>query len=303
MLMLHAPANAPLRGAQTPMPPKRKTSGPKKTALQLLRLAPALAPLLQATDTAATLGTITEDDILSAVSPTEVVKLINSLTTTAQDEIFSRFRTKAEAQAEHNQKLILELTRQLDNLQLEVASKQAEIDQLQLAVGNQTHIKSNTPIKSNQTFASPIRRKTLGFEDADVGNEIPADQLSRELELVGITLDILELLTGLRVANYEEDATSFYFDITQSSTNAGEEEEEDKLTVEYRLTIRKDTAHAADISYEPIFLDAADAAGKLRARVLTSILPEYFCDNLMFPYNTLAQFYAKMGRALNKGKR
>ncbi len=47
--------------------------------------------------------------------------------------------------------------------------------------------------------------------------------------------------------------------------------------------------------------DAGNAAAKQRTRHLTNILPEYFCDNPMFPYNTLAQFYAKMGRALNKG--
>lgn len=283
------------------MPPKRKTSGPKKGSPPSLLLH-TIMQTEPKPDARGGSGTITEDDILSAVSPQEVVKLINTLTCTSQDQLFTKFRTKAEAQIEHDQLLIRDLTKQLDKAQQELINKQEEIELLEIKL--QSAASTNTPVKQTlqQKYVSPIRRKT--GQKLDENDGLSADQLSRELELIGITLDILELLTGLRIINYEEDASSFYFDITQSSTSAVEDDDDNRLTVNYRLIIRKDTAHAADISYVPTFLDdidAGNAAAKQRTRHLTNILPEYFCDNLMFPYNTLAQFYAKMGRALNKG--
>ena len=283
------------------MPPKRKTSGTKKGTPPSL-LQHTNPDLVSKPDFTASSGTITEDDILSAVSPQAVAKLINTLTSTSQDQLFTKFKTKAEAQIEHDQLLIRDLSKQLDKAQQELVNKQEEIELLEIKL--QSAAPTNTPVKQTlqQKYVSPIRRKT--GQNLDENDGLSADQLSRELELIGITLDILELLTGLRIINYEEDSSSFYFDITQSSTNATEDDDDNRLTVNYRLIIRKDTAHAADISYVPTFLDnidAGNAAAKQRTRHLTNILPEYFCDNLMFPYNTLAQFYAKMGRALNKG--
>lgn len=278
------------------MPPKRKTSGPKKTdpVASPPRTSPKHASLPAG-------ASITEDDILSAVSPQEVVKLINTLTTTSQDENFAKYRRTAEAQQQHDEKLIRDLTKKLERAELELLEKQEEIEHLHQL---QSKTSAITPVKPvvQPKYVLPIRRKKGASSTENDG--ISADQLSRELESIGITLDILELLTGLRIINYEEDGTSFYFDVTQSSTNAVEDEEDTRLTVNYRLIIRKDLAYAADISYVPTFLEdlsSGTAAAKQRTRHLTSILPEYFCDNLMFPYSTLAQFYGKMGRALNKG--
>lgn len=227
---------------------------------------------------------ITESDIISSSSPQQLVDIINKLTSTTQDEIFLSYKTQMEAQLAESHKIINEL-------QQDIIAKNTIIDSLQ--VNNKNNATSQTPSRASQNvYKSPIRRKK---------NEstITQDQLSKELETIGITLDMLELLTGLRIVNYEEDDVKFHFDITQTSTAEAVSEgtTPNGLTINYRLIISKEFKSTAEINYVPTFLkDDDENSEKLR-----EILPEYFCDNLTFPYNTLSQFYTKINRALNKG--
>lgn len=250
---------------------------------------------------------ITEQDILSAQNNNDLMKIIHSLTNTKQDEIFAEYKNKTEIQLQENDRLI-------NNLQEELNNQQKIIDKLMAEKSD--NILLQTPMKaksqSQKMYVSPIRRKKTSKQEQE---EINQDQLSKELETIGITLDMLELLTGLRIVHYEEDDSKFYFDVKQGSTNGNGSE----VTMGYRLIIAKEFTSTAEINYVPTFInslsdqDSDDDTNRLyegsinererNSRMLLDILPEYFCDNLTFPYNTLSQFYTKINRALNKGSK
>lgn len=121
------------------------------------------------------------------------------------------------------------------------------------------------------------------------------EDLANELKTIGITLDMQELLTGVRITNYEDDRDKFYFDVKQTSTNI--DNDVDAVSVMYRLVIKKKFEQTAEVTYIPSFLREAKNDD---ARRVSVHLPDYLKDNLIFPYNTLLQFYAKMSKALNK---
>lgn len=248
---------------------------------------------------------ITEQDILSAQNNNDLMKIIHTLTNTKQDEIFTNYKKKSEVQLQQKNQLINDMQQELNN-------KQKIIDKLLEEKSDNGLLQ--TPMKKARSepqnmYVSPIRRKKTAKQEQEVINQ---DQLSKELETIGITLDMLELLTGLRIINYEEDDAKFHFDLKQTSTNASGTE----LTIDYRLIISKEFTSTAEINYVPTFLneledndsesddidvDDETMDSKRNAKMLLDLLPDYFCDNLTFPYNTLSQFYTKMNRALNKG--
>ncbi|CAH2353193.1 hypothetical protein CLIB1423_09S04874 [[Candida] railenensis] len=250
---------------------------------------------------------ITEKDIFNASSSTqELVSLINTLTSTSQDKLFDDYRAKTQMQLDESYRIIEELNQ-------EIAAKNEIIERLKVSSSKSALNLDQTPSKQPQSsqnlYKSPIRRK----KTTDVADLITQDQLSKELDTIGITLDMLELLTGLRITNYEEDDNKFYFDISQSSTAESSDEKKKKngasappapasgnsLTIVYRLVIAKEFDSTAEINYVPTFLKEGSDDDHIER--LKDILPEYFCDNLSFPYNTLSQFYTKINRALNKG--
>ena len=248
---------------------------------------------------------ITEQDILSAQNNNDLMKIIHTLTNTKQDEIFTNYKKKSEVQLQQKNQLINDMQQELNN-------KQKIIDKLLEEKPDNGLLQ--TPMKKARSelqnmYVSPIRRKKTAKQEQEVINQ---DQLSKELETIGITLDRLELLTGLRIINYEEDDAKFHFDLKQTSTNGSGTE----LTIDYRLIISKEFTSTAEINYVPTFLneledndsesdeidvDDETMDSKRNAKMLLDLLPDYFCDNLTFPYNTLSQFYTKMNRALNKG--
>lgn len=251
---------------------------------------------------------ITEKDIFNASTSTqELVLLINTLTSTSQDKLFEDYRAKTQTQLDESYRIIEELNQ-------EIAAKNEIIERLKVSSSSKVALNvdqtpSKQPQSSQNLYKSPIRRK----KTTDVADLITQDQLSKELDTIGITLDMLELLTGLRITNYEEDDNKFYFDILQSSTAESSDEKKKKngasappapasgnsLTIVYRLVISKDFDSTAEINYVPTFLKEGGDDDHIER--LKDILPEYFCDNLSFPYNTLSQFYTKINRALNKG--
>lgn len=214
-----------------------------------------------------------ESAILNATTPAELVPIIRDLTSTLQDQIFDQYKAKVREQLAANARTIEELERQL-------AARDAA-----------------TP-PPPALYKSPIRRRTQPLPLLQ--NLITQDQLSNELETIGTTLDMLELLTGLRITNYEEDALRLHFDIAQlATTDPAAKDVAPGLSILYRLTILKDHRASAEINYVPTFM----AERTRNSERLREVLPEYFCDNLTFPYNTLSQFYNKINRALNKGVR
>jgi len=287
----------------------RKTSGADKKNENNGLLSESLTstPVPDTTTMSSTINptNITEQDILSAQNNNDLMKIIHALTNTKQDEIFTNYKKKTELQLQQKNLLINDMQQELNN-------KQKIIDKLlEEKPGNdllQTPMKKPRANTQNM-YVSPIRRKKTAKQEQEVINQ---DQLSKELETIGITLDMLELLTGLRIINYEEDDSKFHFDLKQTSTNGSGTE----LTIDYKLIISKEFTSTAEINYVPTFLnelgdndseaddidvDVHIIDAKRNAKMLLNLLPDYFCDNLTFPYNTLSQFYTKMNRALNKG--
>lgn len=243
---------------------------------------------------------ISEEDILTARSGNELIGIIQQLTNTKQDELFKAYKKEAEKKLEQYKSTIKDLEKELERKQ-EIINKSAN-------TSSDAFLETPLKNKKNPTmYVSPIRKRKSSEQDSSL---ISQDQLSKELETIGVTLDMLELLTGLRIVNFEEDKSKLHFDVKQTSTSGDDSE----ISVGYRLVIGKNFTSTAEINYIPSFLEALDEASdesmnmsddgtRSNARILTKILPDYFCDSLTFPYNTLSQFYSKMNRALNKASK
>lgn len=260
-------------------------------------LDPAVTPLLtpdSARGGLAILGranttTVNEEEILAATDPQKLRKLIERLVSTEQDVIFDRYRQTSRLQMNSDSKKIAALEDEVKRQQATIVSLQGRL----LSIGdsdgaaiNSTPRKKDTP----ELYESPIRRQTTSSSLM-----IHQEDLANELKTIGITLDMLELLTGVRMINYEEDREKFYFDVKQTSTNM--DNDADAVSIVYRLVIKKQFEQTAEVTYEPSFLKGDMDDSALR---VSKHLPEYFQDNLIFPYNTLLQFYTKMSKALNK---
>lgn len=230
---------------------------------------------------------ITEKIITSISTNQQLVELINSLVNTKQDEIFSEYKSEVKNQLESDHELIL-------SLQKELEVKQALIDKLENNSTSRINLSYQSP---DAIFESPIRKRSQS-------SFINLDQLSKELENVGFSLDMMELLTGLRIMNYQEDKSKHYFDVKQTSKG---------VFINYQLVISKNIDKSEDIQYEPTFMevlsddfhqDPNDSISEVdlvrNAKRLKKMLPDYLCENLSFPSDTLVQFYNKMSRALNK---
>lgn len=237
-------------------------------------------------------ASVTENDILAASTPQALMKLINSLVTTQQDAIFDKYRLTSRLQMNHDSLVI-------SGLREELRHKQATIDALQAQIienggvnadVSSISVVSSTPRRqgTRELYQSPIRQKSSSLM-------LQQEDLANELKTIGITLDMQELLTGVRITNYEDDRDKFYFDVKQTSTNI--DNDVDAVSVMYRLVIKKKFEQTAEVTYIPSFLREAKNDD---ARRVSFHLPDYLKDNLIFPYNTLLQFYAKMSKALNK---
>lgn len=228
---------------------------------------------------------ISEDDIASITDNQDLAHLVNSLVNTTQDELFSKYKAKVQAQMQADHKLIQELYAQLEQRDKPLMSSKPDLSY-------------QSPL-SDLTFQSPIRKKRKTDSNA-----ISQHQMTKELENIGFTLDMLELLTGVRVLNFQEDDHRYYFDVKQLSGDHH---------INYRLVVSKTFETTAEIHYVPTFLEALEEGYEpdpdesmvlseivANAQHLKNLLPDYLCENLSFPYNTLAQFYGKVSRALGK---
>lgn len=230
---------------------------------------------------------VSESDILTATDLKLLMKIINTLVTTEQDAIFEKYRQTTKLQTSHDSLVISGLRDELRRKQETIDALQAQL--LGSRAPDSLAIKS-TPRKTAapELYQSPIRKLSSSLM-------LQQEDLANELKTIGITLDMQELLTGVRITNYEEDRDKFYFDVKQTSTNM--DNDSDAVSVIYRLVIKKKFEQTAEVTYVPSFLqgDKDDDANKVSEH-----LPDYLRDNLIFPYNTLLQFYTKMNKALNK---
>lgn len=232
------------------------------------------------------LDVITETDILQAHTTGQLMEFVNSLVHPLGDALLERYKQTTRLQMSTDARLIAELRGKLSTKQETIDALLEQIRRLQNNMDGDIKVasaSSSTPRKTaHPVYELPIRKRTSSLM-------IQADDLEQELKTIGVTLDMLELLTGVRIINYEEDKEKLYFDVKQASTN-----DDSDVSVEYQLIIEKNFQNAADVNYVPVFL-----TDKSLERVIKH-LPDYLRDNLVFPYNTLLQFYAKMNRALNK---
>ncbi|EAZ62977.1 CSM1-like protein [Scheffersomyces stipitis CBS 6054] len=290
--------------ASTPSMKKKNPSSPstsKRSSSSSSAAVSALSKKLKASN-----PIITEQDIVSAENGQELIELINGLVNTKQDETFAKYKSKVQNQLNNDHQVIQELNADLLQRQETINGLLQEIKQLKNEV--RTYSSSNSAsmtvdgsLDESKEFVyeSPIRKK-INKKIKNSDTLISQDQLSKELENIGFTLDMLELLTGLRIVNFEEDESKYFFDVKQSGSNG-----QDEIYINYQLVISKSFATTAEINYIPTFLEALenddeDQEQVDNANLLKEILPDYLCENLSFPYDTLSQFYSKVNRAVNK---
>lgn len=273
--------------------PKRVTKRLKKAPVpdNSLRNVPDLAPEKGDLEHARTLASllVSESEIYATKTPAQISRIIHDLTHTQQDRIFEKYKRTAALQRANDSRLI-------ELLRTELASKQDTIDVLTAQLRNDKGTgETITPKKtrSKDLYESPIRKSASS-------SMISQEELANEMKTIGITLDMLELLTGVRIVNYEEDKDKFYFDVKQSSTNM--DNDAAQVSIDYQLIIKRKFEQSADVNYVPLFLKnkLKDATKASVAKRVTEHLPAYLHEDLLFPYNTLLQFYAKISKALNK---
>lgn len=202
-----------------------------------------------------------EKSILLCTLVEELNKVIYDLTNNEQDEIHKQYRQAVRQQLDHDRELI--------------ALLQAEVALLRAEAGNTNPPPISLPIKKNPQVMTTH------------------DHFRRELLEIRHTLDLLELLTGLSVSNFQQEDGNFYFDIEQCANGLVLSTSE-RLKMEYRLIINENDSD--EVEYEPTFINENSNG----CEQLKKILPLYLLDRLTFPIGTLGQFYGKVSRALNK---
>lgn len=121
------------------------------------------------------LSSITDKTVMG-LNPSELVTLVNELTLTHQDAVFTQYKTATARQLRANQE-------EIELLKAELLLLRGSRTELQLPI-------KKTPISGATDFA-------------------------QELSEIGHTLDILELLTGLCVVDFRSQQGNYYFDIEQ----------------------------------------------------------------------------------------
>ncbi|KAK6461354.1 chromosome segregation protein Csm1/Pcs1-domain-containing protein [Scheffersomyces coipomensis] len=251
---------------------------------------------------------ISEEDVLESNRNHDLVEFINSLVNTKRDDLFTNYQAKAQSQIKNDHELIKQLNEEVSEKQSTIDKLLNEIEQLKLSENKPIPNPKLEQVVNDVEYLSPIRSRKHKIVDM-----IDQQSIKKEFEDIGFTLDMLELLTGLRIVNFTEDDDKYYFDVKQTTSNSS-----DVVYISYRLIVSKTFESTAEIEYIPTFLEDLDSeedeyadddddnvrlGANENARYLKKMLPDYLCENLSFPYNTLSQFYAKVNRALHKGSK
>ncbi|RKP31315.1 hypothetical protein METBISCDRAFT_22491 [Metschnikowia bicuspidata] len=121
------------------------------------------------------------------------------------------------------------------------------------------------------------------------------------------SVDMLQLLTGVRFVKFRQDEHQYYLDAKQTSTENGVDVS-NPAAVLYRIVIPKDYEVTDDVLYIPQFIHSLDAKAteeeqKIRKELATEIselIPEVMCQNMRIPFTKLLQVYDRMALALRK---
>lgn len=272
-----------------PVLPAKTAPEPVEFPKALSRV-PSLSHPSSATATPSPRGKITENDVIQATNTKDLLGYITTLVGSDASAHLDEYKRTAQLQMDNDSSLIRQLKADLQRKQELIDTLTRQVLRLQ-DNGRAVQDAHATPQKklAGEMYQLPIRTSSASTL------MISLEDLALEMKTIGVTLDMLELLTGVRIVNYEEDEEKFHFDVKQSSTNG--EDDPSTITVEYKLVIKKQFELSADVNYVPTFLKKVPSSVKKR---LKQHLPDYLQDSLVFPYNTLSQFYAKMNRALNK---
>lgn len=113
-------------------------------------------------------------------------------------------------------------------------------------------------LESRSQFSSPVKKQN---------------------EDVFYSLDILEIMSGLKVTYFNDNGKELVYEMKSSGKD---------LEIHYKLILAKD---GSEVTYIPIF-DGNEEAMKL--------LPEYFLDSFSFDFKNLPLFYNKVNKYINK---
>lgn len=274
------------------MPPKTRTAKAAKTVKPKQEAAPS-----ESQDPDAPLDMNNIDDLIDAVSTkTGTLRFIQSLAASLA-KAFEEFKSQLLQQRDADHALIEELSSQLAALQQLVAARDKRILELEEQVDS-----ANRTSSSSHAYESPIRKQKHSLPTPSPSSAPSTDDpVAREFEYISYSLDMVEIMTGVRVRNFVEEDDKFFFEVRQRSSDPAHS----ATHADYVLIIEKSAGRDTEICYIPAFMDQAETGTPLEqdnSRLLQQLLPDYFCGPLNFAYSSLPRFYARMGRALCRGR-
>ncbi|KAI5957379.1 CSM1 [Candida jiufengensis] len=201
-------------------------------------------------------------DTINDTNINNIIDIINENVHTKADTILTKYRDINDQLRENDHLLIQQL--------------QEENEKLKEKIEDLGYINE---------YKSPIKKYII--KDSD---------FEKERENISFSFDLLELMTGVKIINYEENNNEIQCDIIQSSNDKS-------IWIEYQLIINK--LDTKQINYIPKFLhddqeQQQNETNKLNLKKLNKILPDYLMEYLSFPGESLAQFYNKVNKALNQ---
>ncbi|KAI5961971.1 CSM1 [Candida theae] len=134
----------------------------------------------------------------------------------------------------------------------EFAEEQMAADHKLIQELQEENARLTEELESRSQFSSPVKKQ--GNED------------------VFYSLDILEIMSGLKVTDFSDNEKELVYEMKSSGK---------ELEIHYKLILAKD---GSEVTYIPIF-DGNEEAMKL--------LPEYFLDSFSFDFRNLPLFYNK----------
>lgn len=141
----------------------------------------------------------------------------------------------------------------------EFAEEQMAADHKLILELQEENARLTEELESRSQFGSPVKKQNN--------------------EDVFYSLDILEIMSGLKVTYFNDNGKELVYEMKSSGK---------ELEIHYKLILPKD---GSEVTYIPIF-DGNEEAMKL--------LPEYFLDSFSFDFKNLPLFYNKVNKYINK---
>lgn len=141
----------------------------------------------------------------------------------------------------------------------EFAEEQMEADHKLIQELQQENARLTEELESRSQFSSPVKKQNN--------------------EDVFYSLDILEIMSGLKVTDFVDNGKELVYEMKSSGK---------ELEIQYKLILPKD---GSEVTYIPIFNGNEEAM---------KLLPEYFLDSFSFDFKNLPLFYNKVNKYINK---